>query len=109
MARLCGRLKQERDPWEKEQQVREHRVEEAAGAPEDACSGCGWRGGDLVTLGRIQVLHSHVAPRVLGGMDRGHVIADVLWDGAGLNVDMSTPLPGVRVRGITRVKHGYRL
>lgn len=76
MARLCGGLKQKKDPWEKEQQVREHRVEEAAGTPEDACSGRGWSRGDLVTLGTIQVLHSHMVPRVLGGVDRGHFIVD---------------------------------
>lgn len=52
-------------------------MEEAAGPLEDACSGCGWSRGDLVTLGTIQVLHSHMVPRVLGGVDRGHFMADV--------------------------------
>lgn len=49
-------------------------MEEAAGAPEDACLGCGWSGDDLVTLGTIHVLHSHIVPRVLGSVDRGHFI-----------------------------------
>lgn len=91
---VCSWLKQERGPerrnsrcestgWRRQLELLQMPVQAVAGA-----------GGDLVTLGTIQALHSHMVPRVLGGTDRGHFIADILWDSAGLNVDMSTHLQG---------------